>query len=686
MRTTDLGKTFGVVDLYKDDEDPTDVDRIEKAFSKLESNAARVFQILDDAEKRGRSSVQLDRSQLNCLRKFIFLIHYRNGVHARQFIDSHFDPLTANMVEEYRAKYNLPDTRAVWLRNLALLLEDEHWEAPTDERLMWTTRMDYKMQALDMQLGLYRAPPGTEFVLTENGLGLAEGASTPQSAIHNMMFPNAPRSSYFTLTQSFPITPKLVIIVRSSLLSQEAVLVQNGMSPDEARRTLYDSLGMSNTSYFHDFPRTQTKTTYIPPLPSDSYEWLKNPVEMTAADRQKMKDYQERGILNGEPLHSRLRDQFIFAIDNLTQEQAERVNVLRLTHCKETISFMTPAALLRSLDAFERDRLLSWEKKSRYASLKAKLLAETSSSSLPAESLGPSTSATHPKRAEPHSAVTLPTPPVQPTVHHILKTSLPGLKGAFKGKERTAPDAQTLGTTPIQALPIDHTIMVSSREHTPPVGIDAARSPRFSEQLPVHDHAPGLGTAVPPIPDTSGRPADGDGAVISCRPDRPIDPPELGTLDASSEAVSQPSSVTVEAREHQPRVEVTLPGLRGAFNRKPIAQKPANTSLPTQWPTDSPPDCVPAITADGAPRMVAPPSVRRVAPEPVAELVLQPALERGLLTLFQCGLLNGLWAPLSRSRRTQLWKPPLTYRPTSSQILVRRCSSFRACFRSKEMG
>ena len=632
MRTTDLGKTFGVVDLYKDDEDPTDVDRIEKAFSKLESNAARVFQILDDAEKRGRSSVELDRSQLNCLRKFLFLIHYRNGVHARQFIEGHFDPLSANMVEEYRVKYNLPNTRAVWLRNVALLLEDEHWEAPADDRLLWTTRMDYKMEALNMQLGLYRAPPGAEFVLTENGLGLAEGASTPQSAMHNMMFPDAPRASYVTLTQSFPITPKLVIVLRSTVLSQEAVLVQNGMSPDEARRFIYGALGMSNTSYFHDFPRTQPRTTYIPPLPGDSYNWFKDPSRMTAEDRKKMSDYQERGILNGTPLHSRLRDRFIFAIDNLTQDQAERVNVLRLTHCKETISFMTPAALLQSLDAFQRDRALSREKKSRYASLKTKLLAEQLSSSPPAQSPVASTTASLPTLVEPRPAVSLPTPPVQSTtpVHDTLKTSLPSLKGALKGKGRATPDAQASGMAPSQAspsLPPGQTVVGGSVEPTIPAEIDATHPLRSSESLPGQDNEPELGRAVPPIITTDPKhPAGSDGVVSGCLPARRADSPELGMLDLSSGAVSLPSSAPVAPREHRERMGVTLPGLRGAFNRKPIADKPPNASASTHRFPDVSSARVSAVPAHHTPS-TAVLSVERIAPEPVTELFPQPTAE-----------------------------------------------------------
>lgn len=377
MGTTDLGKTFGIVDMYKDSADSTDVYRVEKAFSKLENDAACVLRILDDAEKRSRSSVELVRSQLNTLRKFLFLIHYRNGVHARQYIDGRFDSVSAAMVERYRSEHGLADARAVWLRNVALLLEDEHWEAPTDERLMWTTRTDYKHEAWNMQLGLYRAPPGAEFVLTENGLGLAEGATSPLSSVIDSLLPGANQApSYFTMTQSFPVTPKLVVILRSTLLTQEALMIQNGTSPEEAKRRIYGDLGFSHTSYFNDLPRTAAKTTYIPRLPADSTDFVKNPSEMTAEDRRKQEDFDKRGLLNGLPLHSRLRDRFVFAIDNLTQDQAGRVNTLLLTHCKETIAFLTPTGLLKAIDAFERDNKLTRLEKQRYASLKAKLQAE----------------------------------------------------------------------------------------------------------------------------------------------------------------------------------------------------------------------------------------------------------------------------------------------------------------------
>ncbi|TFY67034.1 hypothetical protein EVJ58_g1896 [Rhodofomes roseus] len=441
LGTTDLGKTFGIVDMYKDhDADLTDAYRVEKAFAKLEGDVARIFRVLEAAEHRGRSSVELVRSDLNILRKFLFLTFYRNGNHSRQFIENHFDPNTAKMVEEYRVQNGLADSRAVWLRQLSLLLEDEHWEVAHDERLLWTARVDYKYDAWDMKTGLYRAPPDTEFILTEDGLGLGEGRATPMHAMHDMLSPGAPSPSYVVLTQTFPITPKLVIILRSKLMG------------------FY-------TSFFHDVAQTPSKTTYIPPLPRNSYDWVKPRDEMTAEDLKKEEDFSERGLLNGQFLHSRLKDRFDFAIDTLTVDQAQRVNTLLLTHCRETISFRTPACLLRSIAAFEKDRQLTTERKDRYASLKAKLAAiQVPSPSTPVPTSAPpgspgmsmspsppppqpvSTSPDHPSASRPQDPETLP-----------LEMSMPGLRGAFKKQKARAvptPDSPNTSVSEPLSLPV----------------------------------------------------------------------------------------------------------------------------------------------------------------------------------------------------------------------------------------
>ena len=43
--------TYGIVNMYRDEENGTEVDHIEKAFSRLDSNAARVIQKIESWRK-----------------------------------------------------------------------------------------------------------------------------------------------------------------------------------------------------------------------------------------------------------------------------------------------------------------------------------------------------------------------------------------------------------------------------------------------------------------------------------------------------------------------------------------------------------------------------------------------------------------------------------------------------------
>lgn len=182
--------------------------------------------------------------------------------------------------------------------------------------------------------------------MTEDGLGLKEGATTPSSRLRDLVNPKPKDSqSYFTFTRSFPITPKLVIILCWKLLSQ------------------IPSLGLpfkfSNVSFFQDLPYTKERTTYIPCLSSTEADWRgRHPNNMSAEDQRKLADFSDHCLLGGKPLGSRLRDRLVFAIHDLTPEQSDRVNVLRLTHCRETICFVSPKCLIRSIEAFEKDRVL----------------------------------------------------------------------------------------------------------------------------------------------------------------------------------------------------------------------------------------------------------------------------------------------------------------------------------------
>jgi hypothetical protein len=588
LGTTDLGRTFGIVDMYKDDSDLSDVHRVEKAFSKLESAAALVIEKMCAAEARDRASVVLVRSELNTLRKFLFLIHYRNGGHAQQFLESRFDVQTAAMVEAYRAQHGLRDAREVWLRNLALLLEDEHWEVSYDERLLWTTREDYKLNAQSKQFAIYRAPPGVDFILTENGLGLWEGSFFPAHVL--AMHPRGTNQggTHFDWSTVFAVSPRLVVVLRSALLTMEAMMLRNGVAAAEASAHLRM---FANPSYFADLPRTPPVTRYYPPFSPDAWSFKNyaSGADMPVQERKKFEDFTQRNKVDGMPLTSRVRDVFEFTIDSMTTDQAERVNVLMLTHCRQTISFLSPAGLLRSVAAFEKDMTLSRPPNKRsYRALKYHLhLAIEMANAPPATDVAPAPVDKVPAPASNAAGPSVGSHDPTSSERNVPRPTCIHSPNTERAHASVSPlHTAALASPNVSVPPRDSN---DSGRRAMPDGLSAKGSlPGLRgafKRKPPRTESPSLPPSATYSPAWSG--GDVESALVASTPvsprackaaeSTPTPPPE------PKSCVRQPAPATQlqvndarDSNDSRQRVmsaglsaKETLPGLRGAFKRKP---------------------------------------------------------------------------------------------------------------------
>lgn len=273
----------------------------------------------------------------------------------RQFIEEKFDPATYHLVEKFRVQHSLPDIRSVWLHSMRYMLEQEHWLIPDDERIFILARMDYKIATLGKQLAFFEAPPETDFILTENALGLFEGVSTNGGL------------SVIELTRSFPISPRLVIFLRDISLMQEAARESMGAP---ARTPIEESLRGTAKSYFVDFPQTAAQITYNPPLPTGYWSFTETPSDcLTPSERRRAEQWNQH-VLDGYPIPSRTKDLMRFDIHQLTKDQAEKVNNLRLEHTHDTVTYVHHAKLLQSIEYYENDEQLSGGYRRPYKTLK----------------------------------------------------------------------------------------------------------------------------------------------------------------------------------------------------------------------------------------------------------------------------------------------------------------------------
>ena len=374
MGGTPIETIYGVVNMYRDEENATDVDHIEKAFSRLESDAARIIQKIDKVLEKGE--VSLPRGEVNTLRKFLFLLSYRNDHQSRQFIDEKFDEHTYNHVKEFQAEHGLKDTKAVWLFNIKNILDAEHWEIGENPKVFWANRTDYKVEQEAFQLGFFCVPPGFEFITT-GAMGLFEGSPILDPVVLMTLYkmfgvprwrPGVqPTEPSVTLTRSWPLTPRLVVMLRNRILTEEAFALEQGLSP-QTRDVM--------PSYFHDFPRLMAKVTYNPLLSAATRSMMSG--SRTEEHDELRREFGEENKLDGKCINSRIKDTLKFPISTLNEDQAARINVLMLEHCDGVISFISPSSLRKSLKRYVEDRriVIRRNRDSRFKSLDRKLEAE----------------------------------------------------------------------------------------------------------------------------------------------------------------------------------------------------------------------------------------------------------------------------------------------------------------------
>ena len=377
MGGTPIETTYGIVNMYRDEENATDVDHIEKAFSRLESDAARIIHKIDKAIEKGE--VTLPRGELNTLRKFLFLLSYRNDRRSRQFIEELFDEDTHDHIKEFQAEHGLKDTKAVWLFNIKNILDSEHWEIGENPKVYWADRTDYKHEQKVYQLGFFRVPQGFEFLNT-GSMGLFEGSQIINPMLRmqmEAMFPfpeprwrpgvKGPTQPVITLTRSWPLTPRLVVMLRHRMLTEEPFSLAQGLRPQT-----HDFM----QSYFYDFPRTIAAVTYNPALSPAMRRAMSG--SRTEEDERLLREFQEENKLDGQCVNSRLKDTLKFQINALDEDQGARVNVLLLEHCDGMINFISPGPLRQSLKRYVKDRtiVVRANRDTRFESLDKKLEAE----------------------------------------------------------------------------------------------------------------------------------------------------------------------------------------------------------------------------------------------------------------------------------------------------------------------
>ena len=104
-----IAKVYGDVNMYRDDRKVDNVDHLEQGLSRLENDAARTIKNIHSAIESHQHSIRMKRKELEVIRKFIYLMHYRRTC----FVSSYFDEddpenkAIRDYMKNFRRKHNL---------------------------------------------------------------------------------------------------------------------------------------------------------------------------------------------------------------------------------------------------------------------------------------------------------------------------------------------------------------------------------------------------------------------------------------------------------------------------------------------------------------------------------------------------------------------------------------------------
>ncbi|KAJ3895426.1 hypothetical protein GG344DRAFT_73118 [Lentinula edodes] len=215
LTSQSVGSIYGVPDLYADSR-AVNPQELEKKFSFLERDPAKIIETIHTAEVGNSSSrqVTMKREDLETLRKFLFLQHYR----AARMSMSYFDeghPENApvrDWIDKYKDTHHLNSSNDVWLRHVlryyldtpAYLIQKHALDIYAKLIRTWSTIPPWpiriKLVCIFFASGKQRMEMNSSCL--NDGFGLWEGSINGAPCAHRL----------------FVISPRTAIVLRSNFL------------------------------------------------------------------------------------------------------------------------------------------------------------------------------------------------------------------------------------------------------------------------------------------------------------------------------------------------------------------------------------------------------------------------------------------------------------------------------------
>ncbi|OAX36396.1 hypothetical protein K503DRAFT_721474 [Rhizopogon vinicolor AM-OR11-026] len=328
LDTRPIGQVYGVQNFYQDVRNTENINELEEKLADLELKAASIIEDMHKALPRG--TFTLKRRDLELLRKFLFVMHYRRescssqyfqadhpgNAPARQWIECFMKAKGIQSAVEawlHVLRYYLDTSHSDIMRHAAELV-DKYGEAGLQKMFTEThvppdlehyPALAYRLQADHHFLSIWEAAEGQEFVLTHNGFGLWEGLLHGEPHLHRI----------------FVVSPRITIILRHAVLRPEfRSCIESGF-----RSTLLNVNAAPATPIYGD-----------------------------RAGSLRANSKSARSLVHYRSSQEAASDSFVFEITKLSRAQTLNLNSVVLLNVEDTgsLTFLSKEHILHTVHAF----------------------------------------------------------------------------------------------------------------------------------------------------------------------------------------------------------------------------------------------------------------------------------------------------------------------------------------------
>ncbi|KAL8749578.1 MAG: hypothetical protein Q9199_007599 [Rusavskia elegans] len=231
LKQASLSKNFGLQDMYRDfDKANPDQHKLEKQFCNLEEKASQILRTVKARFEAGKPEIQLSREEKGKLRKFLFIMLYRNRTFHSRFNKSkeEYDADDRESMLRYMEEKGFSHPRDVWFANISAFMNAEidinnydpaDPEGGVSKIKALKTKLEsqaYPMDAMwfwkNLQASFlsFCTPSAAddEFLMAQNAYSVFEG-------------PN--NITYMDYHLFAPITPRLMVVSRSNVLQKPSM-------------------------------------------------------------------------------------------------------------------------------------------------------------------------------------------------------------------------------------------------------------------------------------------------------------------------------------------------------------------------------------------------------------------------------------------------------------------------------